>query len=334
MKTTAYAAAGPGQPLEPCRIELEPLRPDQIRIEVTHCGVCHSDLHMLKDDWGMSKFPLVAGHEVVGNVIEVGDKVERLKRGQRVGVGWQSGCCGGCECCQAGDEHFCPSMESTCVHRHGGFAHHVQVQDRLAIPLPESLDSATAAPLLCSGITIYNPLIEADVKRNTRVGIMGIGGLGHLGLQFAHAMGARTIAISSSPHKAREARDFGASEFVLSTDLAQMKSLRGSLDLLLSTIMVDWDWAGLLGLLRPRGRLWLLGPPPSPLTIPAFALIGGQRSVTGSPIGSPGRIVQMLEFAMHHGISPAIEPVPFDRINQAIERAGQGKVRYQTVLHH
>lgn len=334
MRTIGYAASEPGGRLEPMEFELADPGPDRVVIEVSHCGVCHSDIHMLDNDWGMSSYPIIPGHEAVGTVVSCGSSVTNVRPGQRVGVGWQSASCGGCECCKAGDEHFCPSIESTCVQRKGGFAKHVEVQGRLAIPLPDGLDSAAAAPLLCSGITVYNPLVEAGVRAGQRVGVIGIGGLGHLAIQFARAMGATVVAISSSPGKKEQAMALGASEFALLGNAGDSKALARSLDLLINTVMFDLEWVNLMRMLRPRGKLWFLGIPPSPIPVPVFALLGGQLSITASPIGSPGRIAEMLRFAMEHQVKPGIEPMPFDKINDAFQKAREGKVRYQVVLHH
>jgi len=249
----AHAAREARAPLTPHTIETGPLRPFEVELAVTHCGICHSDIHLIDDDWHISRYPLVPGHEVVGTVQACGPAVTDVRVGQRVGVGWQSGSCLACEWCLRGDEMCCAQEEATCVGRPGGFADRLRVDSRFAHPLPDALASEHAAPLLCAGITVYAPL-AAGVQPGMRVGVVGIGGLGHLALQFARAMGAEVTAFSTTPGKAAEAERFGAHHFVVSSDARQMEQAKGTLDYVLSTVTAPLDWPVWLDVLRQRDR--------------------------------------------------------------------------------
>ncbi|MCX7719446.1 MAG: NAD(P)-dependent alcohol dehydrogenase [Candidatus Sumerlaeaceae bacterium] len=331
MRYKAYAATGPGGRLEAIEVETGTLGAHEVDIRVTHCGICHSDIHMIDNDWQMSQYPLVPGHEVIGVVEEVGSEVRMLKPGDRVGVGWMCSSCGQCEWCACGEEPCCPQNGATIVGHHGGFAERVRADERFAFVIPEEISSAEAGPLLCGGITVWTPL-RRDARPTSRVGVIGIGGLGHLAVLFARAMGCEVTAFSTSPSKESEARKFGAHHFVVSTDPQQMARAVGSLDLLISAVTVDLDWPAIMGLLRPKGVLAIVGASPGPVAVPAFSLIVGDRSVRGSAIGGRPAIREMLQFAARSGVRPQVEVMPLDRVNDALDRVRQNRARYRMVL--
>jgi len=308
------------------------LRAQEVEIRISHCGVCHSDLHLISNDWGISQYPFIPGHEIVGEVSAVGVGVKKLEIGQRVGVGWQSNSCGQCEWCSQGLENLCPTAEATCVHRHGGYADSVRVNARFAIPIPEAISSEGAAPLLCGGITVYNPLRSHGVNPSSRVGIVGIGGLGHMALQFARVFGAEVTAFSTSEAKEEEARALGAQFFVNTRESKEMREVVGKFDFILTTINADQDWMTYIQALRPTGTLCFVGVPPSPVSVHAFPLISGIRTITGSPIGSPYRLREMMDVAARHGVKAQTERFPMAKVNEAIERVKKNKVRYRAVL--
>jgi uncharacterized zinc-type alcohol dehydrogenase-like protein len=294
--------------------------------------VSHSDIHLVSNDWGISHYPFIPGHEIVGMVAAVGSEVHSLEIGQRVGLGWQSNSCGQCEWCLSGQENLCAASEGTCVHRHGGYADRVRANARFVVPIPEVLGSEQAAPLLCGGITVYNPMRLHGVNPSSRVGVVGIGGLGHLAIQFARVFGAQVTAFSTSLAKEADARAFGAHHFVNSRESKAMKEVAGSLDFLLSTVNADQDWGAYLQTLRPNGTLWFVGVPPSPVSVHAFPLISGLRTIGGSPVGSPFRIREMLDVAARHGVKATTERFPMSNANEAIAKVKKGKVRYRAVL--
>ena len=308
------------------------LGPNEVEIAITHCGICHSDLHLIANDWGISQYPFIPGHEIIGTIKATGTEVLSLEVGQRVGLGWQSNSCGICEWCTRGMENLCPASEGTCVHRNGGYADLVRANSRFVIPIPEALESEHAAPLLCGGITVYNPLRIHGVNPSSRVGIVGIGGLGHLAIQFARAFGAEVTAFSTSVTKEEEARALGAHNFVNSRESKAMKEVVGTMDLILNTANADQDWGVYVASLRPTGTLAFVGVPPSPVSIHAFPLISGQRAISGSPIGSPYMLKEMLDVAARHGVKATTELFPMAQVNEAIEKEKKGKVRYSAVL--
>ena len=262
----------------------------------------------------------------------MGSEVRSLEVGQRVGLGWQSNSCGQCEWCMQRAGEPLRRSEGTCVHRHGGYADRVRANARFVIPIPDALDSEQAAPLLCAGITVYNPLRINGVNPSSRVGIVGIGGLGHLAIQFARVFGAEVTAFSTSPAKEEEARALGAHHFVNSLESKAMKEVAGSLDFILTTVNADQDWGAYLQALRPNGTLWFVGVPPSPVSVHAFPLISGLRTIGGSPIGSPFRLREMLDVAARHGVKATTELFPMAKANEAIEKVKKSKVRYRAVL--
>jgi uncharacterized zinc-type alcohol dehydrogenase-like protein len=328
----AYASLQPHGVLESFEFDPGDLGPEEVEIKVTHCGICHSDISMLDNEWGMSKFPFVPGHEAVGTIVALGDQAKGLKIGQRVGVGWSAYSCLACPECLAGDHNLCERNVGTIVGRYGGFADRLRVQWTWARPLPETLDSAKAGPLMCGGVTVFAPFLQHDVPPTARVGIIGIGGLGHMALQFANKWGCEVHAFTTSDSKEQEARQLGA-HFVHNTRRdGELQKLAGRLDLIISTINVPLDVPGLLGTLRPKGVLHVVGAILEPIPVPAFGLIMGAKSVSGSPTGSPTTLDRMLEFSARHSVAPITETYPMSKVNDALEHLRASKARYRIVL--
>jgi uncharacterized zinc-type alcohol dehydrogenase-like protein len=327
----AWVATAVKQPLVLETVDLGPLGVEEVEVAVENCGLCHSDLSILNNDWGISQYPAILGHEVIGRVTAVGSNAKGLAVGQRVGVGWNSGSCMHCHQCMSGTHHLCPQVQATIVGHHGGFASHIRSHWAWAIPLPEKLNFADGGPLLCGGITVFAPL-AMYAKPTDRVGIIGIGGLGHLAVKFAHAYGCDVTAFTSSERKFEEARSFGANHVASSRDSAAIKKYAGSFDLLISTVNVKLDWDALIGTLAPNGRLHVVGVVVEPIPVAAFSLIAQQRSVSGSPTGAPAAIQTMLDFAARHNVAPQTEHFPMSRINEAFARLDSGKAHYRIVL--
>ncbi len=328
----AYAASGAKAELKPFEYEAGILAGNEVQIKVETCGICHSDLSMLNNDWGISTFPLVPGHEVIGNIESVGEQVKHLKVGQRVGVGWFSNSCMNCEWCVGGDHDLCESTEGIIVGRHGGFANRLRIDATWAIPIPDGVNLESAGPLMCGGITVFNPILQFDVKPTNRVGVIGIGGLGHMALKFLDAYGCEVTAFSSNINKEEEAKSFGADHFIDSSDADSLKKISGSLDFIISTVNVPLDWPAYIDALRPKGRLHIVGGVMEPIPVPVFPLLFGQKSISASPLGSPNAMVVMLEFAARHQIEPMVETYPMDKVNDAMEKLRSGKARYRLVL--
>jgi uncharacterized zinc-type alcohol dehydrogenase-like protein len=326
------AAHAAGAELLPFKYDPGELGPQEAEIAISHCGVCHSDLHLIANDWGISQYPFIPGHEIVGKVTAVGAEVRSLEVGQRVGLGWQSNSCGVCEWCTRGMENLCPAAEGTCVHRNGGYADRVRANARFVIPIPEALSNEHTAPLLCGGITVYNPLRTHGVNPSSRVGIVGIGGLGHLAIQFARVFGAEVTAFSTSAAKEEEACALGAQHFVNSRESKALREAAGTQDFILCTANADQDWGVYVQALRPTGTLCFVGVPPSPVSVHAFPLISGLRSISGNPTGSPYRLKEMLDVAARHGVKATTESFPMAQANAAIEKVKKNKVRYRAVL--
>jgi len=331
MPYQAWIAKAAKQAMVLDSTEPGPLAPEDVEVAVEHCGLCHSDLSIFNNEFGISQYPATLGHEVVGRVVAAGPNAKGLAIGQRVGVGWFSGSCMHCRQCMSGHHHLCPQVQLTIVGHRGGFATHIRSHWAWAIPLPEGLNLADAGPLLCGGVTVFSPL-AMYARPTDRVGIIGIGGLGHLALKFAAAYGCDVTAFTSSEGKFDEAKGFGARHVVSSKDAAVIRKLSGSLDLVISTVNVPLDWDAMIGTLAPNGRLHVVGLVAAPMPIPAFSLILQQRSVSGSPTGSPVAIGAMLDFASRHGIAPQTEHFPMSRINEAFARLESGKARYRIVL--
>ena len=327
----AYAASEVNGELIPFEYELGPIGPYDVDIAVDSCGICHSDLSMLENEWGLTQFPLVPGHEVSGNVSAVGEHVSHLKVGDRVGLGWHAGYCMTCDQCLGGHHNLCSGVQPTIVGRYGGFADTVRAHAASVVKLPDGIDAKLAGPLLCGGVTVFNPLVQMDIPPTARVGVIGIGGLGHLALKFCRAWGCHVTAFTSSS-KMDEARQLGAHETVNSRDADAIEAITGRFDLLISTVNVNLDWNSYLSTLRPGGRLHMVGVVTEPLGLSLISMLLGQLSVSSSPVGSPLTLRKMLEFAARHKIAPVTEHFPMSRVNDAIEHLRSGKARYRIVL--
>ncbi len=332
MKVNAFAAFEKSGKLEPFSYELSTLGAEEVDIKVHYCGICHSDISMIDDAWGMTQFPIVPGHEIVGEVVATGPSIKNLNVGDKVGLGWFSASCMTCYQCMDGEHHLCASAESTIVGRHGGFANHVRGHWSWAIPLPPDIDLRKAGPLLCGGITVFNPIILAEVKPTDTVGVIGIGGLGHMALMFLKHWGCEVIAFSSNPAKKEEILKMGATKIIDSKSPEDLEGIRGQLDFILNTTNVTLEWSSYLTTLAPKGKFHTVGAVLEPMAIPAFNLIGGQKSVSGSPLGSPALNRTMLDFCVRHDIYPIVEEYPLAKVNYALQHLRDGKARYRIVL--
>ena len=331
MGIKGYAAKGPKQPLEPFEYEPGPLGRHEVEVKVSHCGICHSDLAMIDNDWGFTAYPLVPGHEVVGTISSVGSDVEGVEVGRRVGVGWHCGSCGHCEWCRRGVESLCAQERATIVHHHGGWAESVRCDAKFALPIPEAIESAVAGPFMCAGSTVFTPMARFGVTPTMRAAVVGIGGLGHLAVQFLAAFGCEVTAISSTHSKDGEAREMGATRFLATKGTDELKEAAGSFDFIISTVGADLPWDDYVAALRPQGRLVLVGIPDAALKITPFPLLY-EKSVSGGQCGGPTDTAAMLDFAARSGVRPIVERFKMADINQAIDHVRAGKPRYRVVL--
>jgi uncharacterized zinc-type alcohol dehydrogenase-like protein len=328
----AYAALSAKAPLTPFSYEAGPLGPHEVDVRVTHCGICHSDLAMIDNDWHFAAYPLVPGHEVAGVVSAVGAEVQTVAVGDRVGVGWLSSSCAVCEYCRRGRENYCAKGQVTIGGRHGGWASSVRVQDNFAIPLPASIDAADAAPLMCAGTTVFSPLLHFNVTSSMRTAVIGVGGLGHLAVQFLAKFGCQVTAISSTLNKADEARRLGATDVLATKDPSSLAKAARSFDFVMSTVSGSLDWGAILDTIRPEGTLCIPGIPDADLKFPATGIIGGEKRVVGGASGSPSDTGRMFEFCARHNIKPLIERYAMSDINAAVQHVRAGKARYRVVL--
>jgi alcohol dehydrogenase (NADP+) len=338
----AYAAKSSTSGMAPFAIERRELRPDDVAIEIEFCGICHTDIHFAHNDWGMTVYPVVPGHEIVGRVTAVGEAVEKFKPGERVGVGCLVDSCRSCAACEEGLEQYCEGgwvATYNSEDRHdgtrtwGGYSERIVVSDRFVLRIPEELDPAAAAPLLCAGITTYSPLRYFGVGPGDRVGVVGMGGLGHMGVKFAHAMGAEVTVFTRSEDKSAEARRHGAHHVVISTDAGQMEAAAGHFDFVLDTVPVGHDLNPYVTALRRDGTLILVGMP-EPMVPPVHAgpLVFGRRKLAGSLIGGLPETQEMLDFCARHGIDCEIEMLDVRNLNEAYQRMQRGNVRYRFVI--
>lgn len=332
MVIAAQAALAKGAALEPFSYEPAALGPNDVEIEISHCGLCYSDIHLIDDGWGRSKYPLVPGHEIVGTVAQAGSAVAHLAAGERVGIGWQRSACLECDLCVGGEENLCARQQATCMGHHGGLASRIVIDSRFAFSLPATLDSTAAAPLLCGGVTVYSPLRRFGIGATSSVAVIGIGGLGHMALLMLRALGADATAFSTSPEKRAETLAMGATDFAITTDPKDIRKHFGRFDLVLSTVHARLDWTAYLQTLKANGTLCLLGQPPGLIQFPPSLLITGQRSITGSDIGSRATIREMLRFVTRHNVVPQTQTMPMSEANAAIGRLRANQVRYRMVL--
>jgi alcohol/geraniol dehydrogenase (NADP+) len=327
-----WSCPGARQALVPRSFDPGLLGPEEVEMAVDYCGICHSDLSFIEDAMGISKFPFIPGHEAIGRITALGDHAKGLKIGELVGIGWTAESCMHCHECLSGDQHLCARAVPTILGHQGGFADRMRAHWAWTIPLPQGMDSSSAGPLLCGGVTVFAPLAVFGVKPTDRVGVVGIGGLGHMGLQVANAWGCEVTAFTSSASKTEEAKKFGAHHVVSTRDKKAIAAIGKSLDLLLVTVNVSLDWPVMLQTLKPKGRMHVVGAVLEPLAIPAVSLIFGQNSVSGSPTGSPTMIAAMLDFAARHRIAPQVEHFPMSHVNEALAHLAAGKARYRIVL--
>ncbi len=334
MKVKAYAAKAAKQELEPYEYDPGELGPEQVEVRVTHCGICHTDVALVDNNWGMSQYPLVAGHEAVGTVVAVGANVDRLAIGTRVGVGALCGSCMKCEWCESGAQHVCAQVEGTAMSPHrGGFAETVRVSNwQFAHPIPEGIASEHAGPLMCAGTTVFTPLLRYGVRPTDRVAVVGIGGLGHLAVQYLAKMGCEVTAISSTHDKDEQAHSFGARHFIATRGTDELSKASRCFDFILSTVTADVPWDLYLAALRPKGKLCIVGIPDKNIAFSPWSVIAAEKSVVGGQPGSIDETRQMLDFTALHGIHPMIETFPMTEINKALDHTRQGRARYRSVL--
>jgi uncharacterized zinc-type alcohol dehydrogenase-like protein len=338
---TGYATSAANEPLQPFSFERRDLRPKDVKIEIEFCGVCHSDLHQARNEWGNTAYPCVPGHEIVGKITAVGSSVTKFRTGETVGVGCMVDSCRECASCRQGLENYCekgfvPTYngrdKSTGETTYGGYATAIVVDEDFVLRLPENLDLAAVAPLLCAGITTYSPLRRWKVGRGSKVGIVGLGGLGHMAVKLAHAMGAQVILFTTSPGKSEDAKRLGADAVVVSKDAGQMAAHANSFDFILDTVGVNHDVNIYLNLLRRDATMVQVGAPEKPLSVAAFSLIMHRRNFAGSLIGGIPETQEMLDFCGKHGIVSDIELIPIDQINTAYERMLKSDVKYRFVI--
>lgn len=344
MNTTSVKAFGTEAPeadLKPMHIERRALTAKDVAIDILYCGVCHSDLHTARNEWGGTSYPNVPGHEIVGRVTQVGNQVTKYKVGDLVGVGCLVDSCRECESCKEGVEQYCEkgniqTYNSFDIHLNkqtfGGYSEAVVVDEDFVLRVPENLDLAATAPLLCAGVTTYSPLRHANVGPGKKVGIVGIGGLGHMGVKISKAMGAHVVVITTSQSKVEDAKRLGADEVILSTDAAQMKAHAGTLHFILDCVSAQHDINAYLGLLKRDGSLTLVGAPEHPLPVAAFSLIMNRKSFSGSLIGGIAETQEMLDFCGKHNLTSDIELIQMQDINKAYERLLKGDVKYRFVI--
>jgi len=340
-KTSAWAAPAAGKPLAPLTIDRREPGASDVEIDVLFCGVCHSDIHQARDEWTGATFPMVPGHEVVGRVSRVGAAVKRFAKGALVGVGCMVDSCRTCGPCRHDTEQFCETgaawtYNGTEMDRKtptfGGYSKRIVAPEKFVLRIPDGLDPAAAAPLLCAGITTYSPLRQWNCKKGDRVGVVGLGGLGHMGVKLAAAMGADVTVFSTSRSKEKDARRLGANAFAETKDPAIFEKLAGKFDLVLDTVSAKHDYNLYLGLLRPQGVMVVVGVPPEPEPVSAFSLIKGNRRLAGSLIGGIKETQEMLDFCAAHKVVADVEVIPMQKINEAYERMLRGDVRYRFVI--
>jgi uncharacterized zinc-type alcohol dehydrogenase-like protein len=340
----AFAAAGAALPLRPHTIRRRAVRPQDIQIEILYCGVCHSDIHQSRDEWHdamATVYPLVPGHEIVGRVVKAGSNVRKFKEGDVAAVGCMVDSCRTCESCRAGDEQYCDSFPTLTYNAtdkilggvtYGGYSESIVVDESYALRVPKALNPAGAAPLLCAGITTYSPLRHWDVRAGKKVGIVGLGGLGHMGVKLAKAMGARVVVFTTSPGKIADAMHLGADEVVVSSDAMAMEKQQASFEFVLSTVSAPYDVNAYLNLLKRDGTMAMVGAPEKSLSFKAFELLPKRRKLAGSIIGGIRETQEMLDFCGERGITADIELIRIQQVNEAYERVLKGDVKYRFVI--
>ena len=338
--TPALSAPSAGAPFDTTTIPRRDLGEHDVLIDIKFCGICHSDIHQVKDEWGGSIFPMVPGHEIAGIVAEVGSGVQKISSGDRVGVGCLVDSCGECEYCKAGEEQFCTKGAVPTYNGRqydgeptfGGYSQQVVVDERFVVTIPDDLELQVAAPLLCAGITTYSPLKRWKAGEGMKVAVVGMGGLGHVAVKIAAAMGAEVTVLSQSLSKQEDGLRFGAKHYYATSERETFKALKSSFDLILNTVSANLPLDRYLSLLRVDGTLVSVGAPSQPDTFNAFSLISGRRSMAGSPIGGLPETQEMLDFCAEHGVAPEIELISAGDVGDAYERVERSDVRYRFVI--
>lgn len=341
IPTQGYAALSPNAMLTPFSFERRELGPEDVLIEILYCGVCHSDIHQVRDEWGGAQFPMVPGHEIVGRVVRTGTEAKKHNPGDLVGVGCMVDSCQNCEMCYRRLEQYC---ESSCSFTYnsteqdkktptqGGYSKQIVVKDHFVLKIPSNLPLSGVAPLLCAGVTTYSPLRHWNVRFGQKVAVVGLGGLGHMAVKLACAMGAEVTVFSNTANKAEDARRMGARHFVISKDEDAIRARLGYFDLVLDTVSAQHELNPFLDMLRVDGTMVLVGAPPNSTPLPAFSLINGRKNLTGSLIGGITETQEMLDFCGKHGITADVEVIPANKINEAYERTLRSDVRYRFVI--
>ena len=341
MQTKAWGAKKAGARIESLSIERREPGPHDVQLEILFCGICHSDIHQARDEWGEGIFPMVPGHEIVGRVAKAGSAVTRFKTGDLAGVGCFVDSCRVCEPCKRGLQQFCVQRAAFTYNgtemdkktpTYGGYSASIVVDEGYALKIPAGLDPAAAAPLLCAGITTFSPLKRFNAKKGDRVAVVGLGGLGHMGVKLAASLGAEVTVLSTSKAKSADAQRLGAAHFESTRDAGTFAKLRGRFDLILDTVSAPHSYDDYLGLLRPLGNMVIVGIPPEPTPVAAFSLIGGNRALVGSSIGGIPETQEMLDHCAAKKLASDIEIIPAKQINEAWERTIKGDVRYRFVI--
>lgn len=339
-KALAYAAPKAKAPLVPFTFERREPREDDVAIDIQYCGICHSDIHQVRDEWGNASFPMVPGHEIVGVVSRVGSKVSKFKVGDKVGVGCLVDSCRHCEPCEHDLEQYCQNGSVGTYNARdkdgsitqGGYSDHIVVDQGFVLHLPDNLPLDATAPLLCAGITLYSPLKHWNAGPGKKVAIIGLGGLGHMGVKIAHALGAEVTVLSQTLSKQADGKRLGADHFYATSDPKTFETLYGQFDLIINTVSMDLDWNAYLNLLKLDGTMVLLGVPEKQVPMGAFSLIMGRRSLAGSLIGGIAETQEMLDFCGKHNITSDIELIDIQQVNEAYERVVKSDVRYRFVI--
>jgi uncharacterized zinc-type alcohol dehydrogenase-like protein len=341
LRTHGYAARSPSAKLERFTFERREVGPHDVLIEILYCGICHSDIHQARDEWGGAIFPMVPGHEIVGRVTRVGRQVTRFRAGQLAGVGTYVDTCRRCPACRKGDEQYCEghvAFTYNCTEAdartptYGGYSTQIVVNDRYAYRIPAKLPPDRAAPLLCAGITTYSPLRHWGVTKGHRLAVVGLGGLGHMAVKFGAALGAEVTVLTRSAGKRKDAKRLGAADFALSTDARAFGKLKGRFDFILDTVAAAHDYDAYLGLLKTDGTLILVGAPPKPIALQPFSVIPRRRRLAGSMVGGVRETQDMLEFCAKHRVDSDVEVIPIQQVNEAYDRVLRGDVRYRFVI--
>ena len=341
IQTKGYATHGPKEPLKPFSFSRRNATPTDVQIDILYCGICHSDIHIARDEWGGTKYPCVPGHEIVGKVVDTGRNVKRFKEGDLVAVGCMVDSCGHCESCKANMEQFCENgctLTYNSEDKHtggrtlGGYSKTIVVDQRFVLRFPKSLDPAAGAPLQCAGITTYSPLRKWKVSKGQRVGVVGLGGLGHMALKFANAFGAEVTLFTTSPGKSDDAKRLGAHHVVISRDEDAMAKQQKKFDFIIDTVSAKHDLNNYLALLKRDGALVMVGASPEPLAVDVFSLINPRRQLAGSLIGGIAETQEMLDYCGEHAITCDIEMIPIDKVNEAYNRTIRSDVKYRFVI--